>query len=117
MVALVVALSGVFATANEVAFVFGAKEGTAVESMDGEARKAVENVEKRLKGVESSLEVVEARLGRAVQTPTLSHNIERRLQEVERRLTKIERDLKQLDSLARDVKRMEDRLRKLENRM
>ena len=116
MLVLLVAMSGSCARADEVRFAPSYSERESADAVDVEVRKAVGNVEKRLKDVESSLEVVEARLGRAVRPPTLSSNLERRLLEVERRLTAIERDLKQVDTLARDMKRMEDRLRRVETR-
>ena len=94
----------------------GLSERNEPEAVDAEARKKVADVEKRLKTAETSLEEVESRLGRSVQPPTLTRNFERRVQEVERRLDAIERSLKTLDTVERDVKRMEDRLRRVENK-
>lgn len=116
LIILLFALSGLCAVADEAMFETGSSESARSGAVDLEARKKVTDVEKRLKAAESSLEVVESRLGRFVQPPTLTRNFERRMQEVERRLDAIERDLKKLDVLARDMKRMEDRLRRVENK-
>lgn len=64
------------------------------------------DVGNRLEALEKSLGMVEARLGRAMQTPSLSNNIERRLQDLEKRLAALDRNLK----------RMDESLRKLESR-
>lgn len=116
VIALIFVLSSVFSLADEVQVATGYSENARADVVDAEARKKVADVEKRLKAAESSLEVVESRLGRATQPPTLTRNFERRVQELERRLDAIERELKKMDALERDMKRMDDRLRRVENR-
>lgn len=83
---------------------------------DAQARRQAEALERRLKKMEESLETIEARLGRSVHPPTLSRNVERRLQDIEKRMTAIERDLKKLSTLERTVQRMETRLKRVESR-
>ncbi len=116
VIVLLFAFSGLCAVADETTLATGSSESARADAVDVEARKKVADVEKRLKAAESSLEVVELRLGRSTQPPTLTRNFERRVQEIERRLDAIERELKKVDALERDVKRMDDRLRRVENK-
>lgn len=64
------------------------------------------DVERRIETIEKAMDSVESRLGRATQSPSLSNNIERRLQDLEKRLAALERE----------TKRMDERLRKVESR-
>ncbi|MBU4460055.1 MAG: hypothetical protein KJ579_05765 [Verrucomicrobia bacterium] len=64
------------------------------------------DVERRIETLEKSMDAVESRLGRTTQPPSLSNNMERRLQDLEKRLAALERE----------TKRMDERLRKVESR-
>ena len=74
------------------------------------ARGAVDRVgvaiEERIKDLEKAMENIEARLGRSSQPPTLSNSFERRVQDLEKRIAALERDMK----------RMDERVRRLETR-
>ncbi len=78
--------------------------------------RRIQALDVRVKNIEKTLEQVEARLGRAVHPPTLTRNVERRLQDIERRLDGLERELKRFDTVERTVNRIETRLRRVESR-
>lgn len=57
--------------------------------------------------LEKRLDVVEARLGRNVTTPTATNNLERRLDDLDDRIEKLEQKMKDLDKLERRVRELE----------
>lgn len=78
--------------------VFG-RPGDTVVRQDSE-------LDKRIRELERAVEGIEARLGRSIKQPSLTHNVERRMQDIEKRL----------DTIEREVKRLDERIRKVENR-
>lgn len=68
--------------------------------------KQIEQLERALDALEKSVRAIEARLGRSIQPPAPSNNIERRLQDLEKEAAIIKRELKHL----------EERLRRIESR-
>lgn len=77
-----------------------------VESQTPGTANEGQEAERRIEALEKSLDAVESRLGRSTQPPSLSNNMERRLQDLEKRLSALERE----------TKRMDERLRKVESR-
>ena len=80
--------------------------GTRAESAPAAAPLSRE-VERQLASLDARLREIEARLGRATRTPTLSHNVERRLTDIERRLDRIEQQLRSLQQIEQRLRRLE----------
>jgi len=77
---------------------------TAAALFDTPAGKEKDDYDGRLKKIEAAIAVINNRLGRMVQQPTLNNSIEKRLEELERQVVLLER---QIEGLQRRIQKVE----------